>query len=78
VSAIAISNLLRSILIASLQTQILPIITIISSVCKISLTIILITLGTGATGITIGYLSAYLSAGILLFFALATILKPIE
>ena len=74
----AISNLLRSVLIASLQTEILPRIMIISSVCKIILAIILVLLGTGAIGITIGYLASYLSAVIPLFFALTTILKPIK
>lgn len=74
----AISNLLRSVLIASLQTQLLPIIMIVSSICKIALTIILILLGTGALGITVGYLSAYLSAAILLFFILRTTLKPLK
>jgi O-antigen/teichoic acid export membrane protein len=74
----AISSLLRSVLIASLQTQLLPIIMIVSSICKIALTITLILLGTGALGITVGYLSAYLSAAILLFFVLRTTLKPLK
>jgi len=74
----AISSLLRSVLIASLQTQLLPIIMIVSSICKIALTFTLILLGTGALGITVGYLSAYLSAAILLFFVLRTTLKPLK
>jgi O-antigen/teichoic acid export membrane protein len=56
----------------------LPIIMIVSSICKIALTITLILLGTGALGITVGYLSAYLSAAILLFFVLRTTLKPLK
>ena len=75
VGSTAIFNLLRSFLIASLQTQSLPIIMAISSAFKVALTIFLVLLGTGALGITIGYMSAYLSAGILLFLTLITILK---
>jgi O-antigen/teichoic acid export membrane protein len=78
VSAMAISILLRSILIDSLQTQLLPRIMIISSVTKIILTILLVLLGTGAIGITIGSLSAYISAGILFFFSIAKILKQLK
>ncbi len=74
----ALFNLLRSFLIASLQTQLLPVIIIVSSISKIALTIILILVGTGAIGITIGYLSAYISAAILFFFILATTLKPLK
>jgi O-antigen/teichoic acid export membrane protein len=77
VGATAIFNLIRSFLIASLQTQRLPIIMVISSVFKVILTVILILLGTGAIGITTGYLSAYLSATVLLVFTLAKILKPL-
>lgn len=74
----AIYNLLRSFLIASLQTQLLPLIVIISSISKIALTIILILVGAGAIGITIGYLAAYISASFLLFFILVTTLKPLK
>jgi O-antigen/teichoic acid export membrane protein len=78
VGATAVFNLLRSFLIASLQTQLLPIIMIISSVFKIVLTVVLILIGTGAVGVTIGYLSAYLSAAILLSFIIASFLMPIK
>jgi O-antigen/teichoic acid export membrane protein len=78
VGATAIFNLIRSFLIASLQTQRLPIIMVISSVFKVTLTVILILLGTGAIGVTMGYLVAYFSAIVLFLFTLAKILKPLE
>jgi O-antigen/teichoic acid export membrane protein len=71
----AIYNLMRSFIIASLQTQLLPLVSIISSSTKTVLTIILILIGTGAIGITVGYLSAYISASILFFFFLARSLE---
>jgi len=71
----AIYNLMRSFIIASLQTQLLPLVSIISSATKAVLTIILILIGTGAIGITVGYLSAYISASILFFFFLANSLE---
>jgi O-antigen/teichoic acid export membrane protein len=77
-SSIAISFLLRSTLIASLQTRTLPIIMILSSIIKVVLTIILVLLGAGAIGITVGSSSAYLSAAILYSFSLVTILKPFK
>jgi stage V sporulation protein B len=70
--------MLRSVLIASLQTQSFPKITIFSSICKISLTILLVLLGTGAIGITIGYASAFVLGMILLSYTLLRILKPLE
>lgn len=74
----AIYNLMRAFLIASLQTQRLPIVMLIGSVCKIILTIILILLGTGALGITIGYLSFYFLAAVLLFLTLTTMLTRVK
>jgi Na+-driven multidrug efflux pump len=71
----AIYYLMRSFIIASLQTHLLPLVTIISSSTKTVLTIILILIGTGAIGITVGYLSAYISASILFFFFLAKSLE---
>lgn len=73
-----IYNLLRSILVASLDSKSLPIAMFLGSICKIVLTIILILIGTGAIGITIGYLIGYISAAVLLSFALVTILTSIK
>jgi O-antigen/teichoic acid export membrane protein len=72
----AIYNLVRFFIIAALQTQLLPLVSIISSATKTVLTIILILIGTGAIGITVGYLSAYISGSILFFFLLSKMLKP--
>lgn len=74
----AIASLLRSVRIASLETKSLPIIMIISSVFRIVLAIILVLLGKGAVGITIAYLSGYVSAVVLLSFILVTSLIPIK
>jgi O-antigen/teichoic acid export membrane protein len=68
--------MLRSVLIASLQTQSFPKISIISSICNISLTILLVLLGAGAIGITLGYLSGFVLGTILLSCTLLGILKP--
>jgi stage V sporulation protein B len=64
------------VLIASLETQSFPRITIISSICKIFLTILLVLLGMGAIGITLGYLSGFVLGTILLSHTLLGILKP--
>lgn len=71
----AIHNLMRSFFIASLRSELLPIITIVNSITKIILTIILVLIGTGAVGVLIGYLMAYASASTLFFFFLRNILK---
>jgi O-antigen/teichoic acid export membrane protein len=68
--------MLRSVLIASLETQSFPRITVISSICKISLTILLVLLGMGAIGVTLGYLSGFVLGTILLSYTLLGILKP--
>jgi len=68
-----IVNLLRSILIASLETKSLPKIMIIGSVCKIVLAVTLVLSGLGANGITMAYLSSYIAAAVLLTFTLVTL-----
>jgi O-antigen/teichoic acid export membrane protein len=73
-----IYNILRSILIASLETKSLPKIIFLSSISKIFLTLILVLIGTGAMGITIGYLSGYASAAVLISVTLVTILSSIK
>lgn len=74
----AIASLLRSVRIASLETKSLPIIMIISSIFRIILAIILVLLGNGVVGITLGYLSGYASAVALLSFILVTNLIPVK
>ena len=71
-----IVNLLRSILIASLKTKSLPKIMVISSIIRIVLAIVLVLLGTGAAGITAGYLIGFATATILLSFTLVTSIMP--
>lgn len=77
-TASAVYAILRSVLIASLETQSLPKITVISSACKISVTIGLVLLGVGATGITLGYMSAFASSAILSSYTLLRIFKPYQ
>lgn len=72
-----IYNLLRSILISSLETKSLPKIMSISSIIRIVLTIALVLIGTGAIGITIGYLLGYVSAVIFISLVLVTILSSV-
>jgi O-antigen/teichoic acid export membrane protein len=55
IASSAISNLFRSIVIASVKTKILPAVAILSTIAKFALTIILVVIGTGALGITIGF-----------------------
>lgn len=73
-----IVNLLRSILIASLKTESLPKIMVASSMIRIILAIILVLFGTGATGITTGYVIGFGSGIVLLSFTLVTSLKPVK
>ncbi len=55
IASSAIMTLLRSIVIASLKTKMLPIIMIFSTIAKIVLGVILVLIGGGALGITIGF-----------------------
>jgi len=73
-----IYNILRSILIASLETKSLPKIIFLNSMCKIIITLILVLIGTGAIGIIIGYLSGYVLSAVLISFPLVTILPSIK
>jgi len=58
--------LFRSVVISSLNTRSLPIIIISSSIVKLILTVILLLIGTGAVGLTIGFTSAHVMTSILL------------
>ena len=78
IATLVTSNLLRSILVASLETKPLPRIMIISSISRAILTLILVLLGTGAIGIVVGYLSAYVSTFLLLSLNLVAVLKPVK
>ena len=72
----ALSMLFRSVVISSLNTRSLPIIIISSSIVKLILTVILLLIGTGAVGLTIGFTSAHVITSILLgVFVMRTIFK---
>ena len=72
----AIAALFRSVIIASLNTKVLAIQQIISSIAKIILAIILILIGTGVIGVTISLVISQIISVILLSFTLVTIFKP--
>ena len=57
VGSAVLSMLFRSVVISSLNTKSLPIIIISSSIVKVSLAAILLLIGTGAVGLTIGFTS---------------------
>ena len=68
--------LFRSVVISSLKTKSLPIIIISSSIVKVSLAAVLLLIGTGAVGLTIGFTSYYVLSSILLgIFVMRTIFK---
>ena len=71
----AIEVLFRSIVISAQKTKVLVTQRIVSSVAKVVVTIILILMGAGALGITIGYTFGHIISSILLTFTLVTIFK---
>lgn len=77
IDTFVIYNVLRSILIATLETKSLPKIIFLSSICKFIMIFILVLIGTGAIGITIGYLSGYATGALLLSFTLVALLSSI-
>jgi O-antigen/teichoic acid export membrane protein len=71
--------LFRSTVIASLKTESLPLIFIISSLAKLILAIALILIGFGSVGLTLGYTFNHILSSVLLSILLArTILKPFK
>jgi len=76
VASSAITMLFRSVIIASLNTSSLPIIIITSSIVKLVLAIILLLIGAGAVGLTIGITSNFVSSSIFLgVFVMRSIFK---
>ena len=76
VGSAALSMLFRSVVISSLNTRSLPIIIISSSIVKLILTVILLLIGTGVVGLTIGFTSTHVLTSILLgIFVMRTIFK---
>ena len=73
-----IVNLLRAVLVSALKTRSLPIVTIISSAFRITLAVTLLHGGFDAVGITIGYLSGFAVALVLLSVKVLTILSGVK
>ena len=71
----SIYNLFRSVIIASLKTKSLPLIMIISTGAKIVLAIVLVLMGMGSFGITIGYALFSILGSILLVIVVMMIFK---
>jgi O-antigen/teichoic acid export membrane protein len=75
VASSTIFGLLYSVVIASLKTKVLPKIMIVSSTAKLFVTVILILMGTGVLGLTIGYALNHIISSILLGIFILTIFK---
>src|SRR3989475_1080867 len=71
----SITNLFRSVVIASLNTKKLPLIMILSSVVKQVIAIILVMIGAGALGVTIGYAFFPILSSLFLSIVVLTIFK---
>ncbi|HYL67317.1 MAG TPA: oligosaccharide flippase family protein [Nitrosopumilaceae archaeon] len=70
-----IYNLFRSVIISSLKTKSLPLIMIISTGAKIVLSIVLVLMGMGAFGITLGYALFSILGSILFIIVVIMIFK---
>jgi O-antigen/teichoic acid export membrane protein len=75
VAASTISLLFRYVIIASLRTKKLLVISIISSVLKLVLTVVLVLVGAGVLGVTIGFAVAPILSSLWLAFYIMSILK---
>jgi O-antigen/teichoic acid export membrane protein len=73
-----IVNLLRAVLVSALKTKSLPIVTIISSTFRIALAVTLLHGGFDAVGITLGYLSGFAVALVLLSVKVITNLSGVK
>jgi O-antigen/teichoic acid export membrane protein len=74
IGSTALSLLLRSTVVASLKTKIITIVSIISTVSKFAIATILVLMGTGALGITIGFTSFPILTSVLLIITIIIIL----
>lgn len=75
IASSAMNTLLRSIIVSTFNTKILPLVMIVSSTVKLSISIILVLIGTGALGLSIGYTMNQILASILLGISVMLILK---
>jgi O-antigen/teichoic acid export membrane protein len=79
VGSINTTMLFRSTVIASLNTESLPMVFVISSIAKLILAITLILMGFGSVGLVLGYTFNHILSSILLSILLVrTILKPFK
>jgi O-antigen/teichoic acid export membrane protein len=75
IASYTINFLFRSVIIASIKTKILVVVSILSSIAKFAIAIILVLIGTGALGVTIGITSFSILGLIILAFTIRTIFK---
>jgi O-antigen/teichoic acid export membrane protein len=75
VGSSSLTTLFRSVAIGSLNSQVLPKIITVSSTAKIFVAVILILMGTGVLGLTIGYTINHIISSILLGIVILTIFK---
>ena len=66
IASTCFTRLFRGVLIASQKTKMLPIIFAVAGIIKIVLAVILVSIGTGELGVTIGFTSFFIVASILL------------
>jgi O-antigen/teichoic acid export membrane protein len=75
ISSNVLAGLLRSVVISSLKTRILPITMIVSATAKVILSVVMVLIGTGAIGVTIGFTVAPLMSSFIFAFVIITSLK---
>lgn len=78
VASSAVMTLLRSIVISSLNTKMLPVIMILSTIAKIVLAVLLVFAGAGALGVTIGFTFFPIVGSILLTCTIMMIFKRLR
>src|SRR5207244_617177 len=71
----SIYTIFRSVLVAALKTRPLPLITTISSGLRMGLAFVLVFMGLGASGITIGYTSSFALGAIVIVGVVLMLLK---
>ncbi len=75
IASSSVTTLFRSIIISSLKTRMLPVIAIVSGSTKMGLGIVLVLIGIGALGVTIGFTFFSILSSILLAINLVVIFK---
>jgi O-antigen/teichoic acid export membrane protein len=75
IASYALVTLFRSIVIATLTTKSLPLVALLSAGAKFVLAFVLVMIGTGALGVTIGFTSFSIVGSVLLAFTIASVTK---